>query len=79
MIVKFFTHQVPLCKKKNDYKYYINSKLKTERFIKSLKNKNIKFLRLPQFKTSQTYNLFGNYRGININNLKKFIKKFLNS
>ena len=63
--------------KKKEYKYYINSKIKSEKFIDSLNNKNVEYFRLPQLKSSQTYNLFGEYQGQKINFIQKYIDKFM--
>ena len=63
--------------KKKEYKHYINSKIKSEKFIEALNNKNIYYFRLPQLKSSQTYNLFGEYQGQKISIIKKYIDKFI--
>ena len=63
--------------KKKEYKHYIDSKIKSEKFIDSLNNENIEYFRLPQLKSSQTYNLFGEYKGKKISLIKKYIDKFI--
>ena len=63
--------------KKKEYKHYIDSKIKSEKFIDSLNSKNVEYFRLPQLKSSQTYNLFGEYQGEKINFIKKYIDKFI--
>lgn len=63
--------------RKTEYIHYIKSKIKSEKFINSLSNKDVRYYRLPQIKSSQTYNLFGNYQGKKINILEKYIDKFI--
>ncbi len=61
------------------FNYYIDAKKKAEKWIiKNDKKSLIKIYRLPQIKTSQTYNLLGFFDGLNISVLKSKVKSFLN-
>jgi hypothetical protein len=73
----FFPSTKFINEKKSQYFHYIKSKLKTENLIKKLQNNNIKFYRLPKFKTSQSYNLFGKYEGKNLTKINSYINKFI--
>ncbi len=60
------------------YERYIMSKKKAELWIKKQKFKNQIFIaRIPQLKSSQTYNIFGEYSGKSLVSMKKFINRFL--
>lgn len=79
----FFPSTKFINKPTSEYFNYIQSKLKTENLITRLNNNNnnnnIKFYRLPQFKTSQTYNLFGKYSGKNLTTIDTYINKFISN
>lgn len=75
----FYPSSTYVVNKKKEYKHYIDSKIKSEKFIDSINNKNVQYFRLPQLKSSQTYNLFGEYQGQKINFIKKYIDKFIKS
>ena len=60
------------------FKNYINSKKKAEIWIsKNDSHGLVKIFRLPQIKSSQTYNLFGFYDGLKISILKRKINTFI--
>ena len=59
------------------FQNYIQSKLKAEKFINSYKNKKIKYYRLPQLKTSQTYSLFKGFQGQDIQIMTKYLDEFI--
>lgn len=63
---------------KSNFYSYLKAKKISENLCKSHKyRKSIFYYRLPQFKTSSTYNLLGFYKGKNLNYIKIYLEDFL--